>query len=47
MKELSRGNARRAVPSWSIPREIWLMLLHPRDPDTRDTITPAVSDDIF
>ena len=26
MKELSGGNARRAVPSWSIPREIWLML---------------------
>ena len=24
MKELSGGNARRAVPSWSIPREIWL-----------------------
>ena len=44
MKELSRGNARRAVPSWSIPREIWLMLLRPRDPDTRETITPAATE---
>ena len=55
MKELSRGNARRAVPSWLIPREILLMLLRPRDPDIRETIIPAAteaeqkiaSDDIF
>ena len=39
MKELARGNVRCAVPSWSIPREIWLMLLRPRDPDIRETIT--------
>ena len=44
MKELSRGNARRAVPSWSIPREIWRMLLRPRDPDIRETITPAATE---
>ena len=44
MKELSRGNARHAVPSWSIPREIWLMLLRPRDPDARETITPAATE---
>ena len=42
MKELSGGNARRAVPSWSIPREIWLMLLRP--PDARETITPAATE---
>ena len=39
MKELSGGNARRAVP-W----EIWLMLLRPRDPDARETITPAATE---
>ena len=44
MKELSGANARRAVPSWSIPREIWLMLLRPRDPDARETITPAATE---
>ena len=45
MKELSGGNARRAVPSWSIAkREIWLMLLRPRDPDARETITPAATE---
>ena len=44
MKELSGGNARRAVPSWSIPREIWLMLLRPRDPDARETTTPAATE---
>ena len=44
MKEFSRGNARRALPSWSIPREIWLMLLRPRDPDTRETSTPAATE---
>ena len=44
MKELSRGKARRAVPSSSIPREIWLMLLRPRDPDARETITTAATE---
>ena len=44
MKELSRGNARRAVPSWSIPSKIWLMLLRPRDSDTSETITPAATE---
>ena len=44
MKELARGNARRAVPSWSIPREIWLMLLCPRDPDIRETTTPVATE---
>ena len=38
MKKLSGRNARRAVMSWSIPREIWLMLLRPRDPDARETM---------
>ena len=38
------GNARRAVPSWSIPKEIKLMLLRPRDPDIRETITPAATE---
>ena len=44
MKELARGNARHAVPSWSIPREIWLMLLRPRDPDIRETTTPVATE---
>ena len=26
-----------AVLSWSIPREIWLMMLRPRDPDIQET----------
>ena len=39
-KELAKGKARRAVPPWSIPREIWLMMLRPRDPDILVTNTP-------
>ena len=44
MKELVRGSARRAVPSWSITREIGLMLLRPRDPDIRETTTPVATE---
>ena len=36
-KELAKGKARRAVPPWSIPGEIWLMMLRPRDPDILET----------
>ena len=46
-KELAKGKAHRAVPPWSIPREIWLTMLRPRDPDIVETMTEANSDDIF
>ena len=36
-KELAKGKVRRAVPSWSIPRELWRMVLRPRDPDIQET----------
>ena len=43
-KELAKGKARRAVPPWSIPREIWLMMLRPRDPDILETNMPTVTE---
>ena len=43
-KELAEGKARRAVPPWSIPREIWLMMLRPRDPDIQETSRPIVTE---
>ena len=42
--ELAKGNARRAVPSWSIPRKIWLVVLRPRDPDIHETNRPIVTE---
>ena len=41
-KELAKGKARRAVPPWSIPRDIWFMMLRPRDPDIQETNRPIV-----
>ena len=43
-KELAKGIARRVVPPCSIPREIWLMMLRPRDPDIQETNRPIVTD---
>ena len=43
-KELAKGKARGAVPPWSIPREIWLMMLRPRDPDIQKTNRPIVTE---
>ena len=43
-KELAKGNVRRAVPSLSIPREIWLMMLRPRNPDIHETNRPTVTE---
>ena len=43
-KELAKGKARRAVPPWSIPREIWLMMLRPRDPDILETNMPTATE---
>ena len=43
-EELAKGKARRAVPPWSIPREIWLMMLRPRDPDILETNRPTVTE---
>ena len=43
-KELAKGKARRAVPPWSIAREIWLMMLRPRDPDILETNMPAATE---
>ena len=43
-KELAKGKARRAVPPWSIPREIWLMVLRPRDPDMLETNMPTATE---
>ena len=43
-KELAKENVRRAVPSWSIPREIWLMMLRTHDPDIHETNRPTVTE---
>ena len=40
-KELAKGIARRVVPPWSIPREIWLMMLRPHAPDILETNVPT------
>ena len=32
------------VPPWSIPREIWLMMFRPRDPDILETNMPTVTE---
>ena len=42
--ELAKGKARRAVPPRSIPREFWLTMLRPRDPDIQETNRPIVAE---
>ena len=41
---LQKEKARRAVPPWSILREIWLMMLRPRDPDILETNMPTATE---
>ena len=43
-RKLAKGETRRAVPPWSIPREIWLVMLRPRDTDIQETNRPIVTE---